>query len=147
MFGNYCKVHDELDPTNRRQPWTHKVLALGPTGNSQDTVQFFCLKPGRVLKQRNFTIYPMSDRVSKRVNTICMTQDQGRVLAFTNRNKEPFSWEDEVPEDDSEFQGLLESKAHFLDISAEIPGVSLEPYLPVMAVEDEPEPGEETRTG
>ena len=147
MFGEYCEVHDELDPTNTQVSKTHEALALGPTRNSQGTVKFFCLETGRVLKRRNFTIYPMPDRVIKKVNTVGLAQGQGRELAFRNRNKEPFEWEDEVPEDDSEFQGLLESKATFPDISAEIPGVSLESELPTTAVEEPPEPDEEACAG
>ena len=46
-----------------------------------------------------------------------------------------------------EFQGLLETKAPFPDISAKILGVSLESDLPVTAVEDEPEPNDETHAG
>ena len=46
-----------------------------------------------------------------------------------------------------EFQGLLETKAPFPNISAKIPGVSLKSDLPVTAVEDEPEPNDETRAG
>jgi hypothetical protein len=87
----------------------------------------------------------MPDRVIKRVNTVGLAQGQGRVLAFANRNKESFDWADEVPEDDSEFQGLLDSAAPFPDISAEIPGVELASEMPVTAVEDTPEPDKEDR--
>ena len=68
----------------------------------------------------------MPDHVIKKVNTVGLAQGQGRVLAFKTRNKEPFDWEGEIPDDDSEFQGLLESKAAFPDISAETPGVRSE---------------------
>ena len=41
--------------------------------------------------------------------------------------KEPYEWTDSVPEDDPNFQGLLEDdEAPFPDISAELPGVPLE---------------------
>ena len=43
MFGEYCEVHDEPDPSNTQEPRTHEALALGLTGNSQGTVKFFCL--------------------------------------------------------------------------------------------------------
>ena len=42
---------------------------------------------------------------------------------------------------------MLESEAAFPDISAEIPGVSLESELPITAVENPPEPDEEARAG
>ena len=46
---------------------------------------------------------------------------------FTDRLKEPYERTDFVPEDDPDFQGLLEEdKAPFPDISAELPGESLE---------------------
>ena len=84
----------------------------------------------------------MPDRVIKRVNTIGVGEGQGRTFRFLNRRKEPFEWTDSVPEDDPEFQGLLENEdeAPFPDISAELPGVELESeerdFTPVM---DEPE--------
>ena len=70
----------------------------------------------------------MPDRVIKRVNTIGAREKQGRDFWFLNRRKEPFEWTDEVPEDDPEFQGLLEEPAAYPDLSAaprrqrELPG-------------------------
>ena len=57
----------------------------------------------------------------------------------------PFTWTDEVPEDDPEFQGMLEEEeaAPFPDISADLPGVQFERDCvadPSTIVEDEPEP-------
>ena len=82
----------------------------------------------------------MPNAIIKRVNKIDAKQKQGRTLAFTNRNKDVFPWADEVPEDDSEFQGLLDDESPFPDISAELPGVELESDLPTEAVEDIIEP-------
>jgi len=85
---------------------------------------------------------PMPDRVIKQVNTIGVREGQDRTFRFLNRRKEPFEWTDSVPEDDPEFQGLLENEdeAPFPDISAELPGVELESeerdFTPIM---DEPE--------
>ncbi len=56
---------------------------------------------------------------------------------------EPYEWTDTVPEDDPEFQGLLEDKEEvaYPDISAELPGVELESKeVNYMAVTDEPVP-------
>ncbi len=84
----------------------------------------------------------MSDRVIKRVYTIGAREGQGRTFRFLNRRKEPFEWTDSIPEDDPEFQGLLENEdeAPFPDISAELPGVELESeecnFTPIT---DEPE--------
>ena len=37
-----------------------------------------------------------------------------------------YEWKDEVPEDDLDFQGLLEEPAPYPNISRELPGVLLE---------------------
>jgi hypothetical protein len=68
----------------------------------------------------------MPDRVIKRVNTIGAREKQGRDFLFLNCRREPFEWTDEVPEDDPEFQGLLEEPAAYPDLSAEFPGVPLQ---------------------
>jgi hypothetical protein len=49
--GTYCKVHDEPSPSNTMTPWTHEAIAMGPTGNLQGAVKFFCLNTGRILKR------------------------------------------------------------------------------------------------
>ncbi len=70
----------------------------------------------------------MPDRVIKRVNAIGEREGQGRTFRFLNRCNEPYEWTDSVPEDDPEFQGLLddEEEAAYPEISAELPGVELE---------------------
>jgi len=70
----------------------------------------------------------MPDRVIKRVNQIGAKEKQGQTFRFLNRRAEPYEWTDEVPDDDSEFQGLLdeEETTPYPDISAEPPGVELE---------------------
>jgi len=66
--GTYCEVHDEPVPTNTMLWCTHKAVALGPTGNLQGSMKFYCINTGRVLKCRSFTPMPMPNRVIKRVN-------------------------------------------------------------------------------
>ena len=51
-------------------PRTHEAIALGPMGNLQGSVKFYCLNTGRVLKQISFTPMPMPDSVIERVNKI-----------------------------------------------------------------------------
>ena len=87
---------------------------------------------------------PMPDHVIQRVNAIGKQEKQGRTFWFLNRRGKPFEWTDEVPEDDPEFQGLLEeteNTAVYPDISAELPGVLLkgqdQDFQPLT---DEPEP-------
>ena len=67
---------------------------------------------------------PLPDSVIAKVNDIGKKQNQGREFIFTGWRNEPFSWADEVQEDNKEFQGLLEQqKAPYPDISAELPGI------------------------
>jgi hypothetical protein len=141
--GTYCKVHDEPSSSNMMTPWAHKAIAMGPMGNLQGTVKFFCLNTGRILKRQSFTALPMPDRVIKRVDAICLRKKQGRAFLFLNRRQELYKWMDAVLEDDPEFQGLLkdDKEAAYPDISAEPPGVELKSEeMDYAAVTDEPEP-------
>jgi hypothetical protein len=140
--GTYCEVHDEPVPTNTMAWRSHEAIALGPTGNLQGSVKFYCIYTGRVLKRRSFT--PMPNRVIKRVNQIGEREGQGRTFRFLNRQKQAYEWTDEVPEDDNDFQGLLEDEieaAPYPDISAELPGVELDKEeREFQSILDEPEP-------
>ena len=116
---------------------THKAIALGPTGNLQGSVKFYCIHTGWVLKRRSFMPMPMPDSVIRRVNTIGEREKQGRKFRFLNQ-------EVSHPEDDPDFQGLLdenEGTAVYPGVSTELPGVELEAeerdYQTIM---DEPEP-------
>ena len=44
--GTYCEVHDEPVPTNTMAQRTHKAIALGPTGNLQESEKFYCINTG-----------------------------------------------------------------------------------------------------
>ena len=68
--GTYCEVHDEPVPTNTMVWRSHEAIALGPTGNLQGSVKFYCINNGWVLKHCSFTLMPMPDRVIKQVNKI-----------------------------------------------------------------------------
>ena len=142
--GTYCEVHDERTPTNTMTPQTHEVIALGPTGNLQGSVKFYCIHTGRVLKRRSFTPMPMPDHVIWRVNAIGTREGQGCAFRFLNRQSEPYEWTDEVPEDDPEFQGLLDENevtAVYTNISAELPGAALEKQeCELQTIMEEPEP-------
>ncbi len=83
----------------------------------------------------------MPDQVIKRVNTIGLREQQDHDLWFLNRRKEPYGWTDKVPEDDPDFQGLLDEPVPYLDLSAELPGVLLEDKdINLQVVTDDPEP-------
>ena len=63
-------------------------------------------------------VIAMVDKIGKKEN-------QGKEFQFLNRNKEPFDWTDEIPDNDGEFQGLLGEETPFPDISSGLPGVIL----------------------
>ena len=89
----------------------------------------------------------MPTAVIAKVDKIGKKENQGKEFWFLNRNKEPFDWTDEVPDDDVEIQGLLGEEAPFPDISSELPGVILEDELvgPTTALEEESEPAFEAK--
>jgi hypothetical protein len=127
--GLYCEVHDEPVPTNTMVWRTHEGIALGPTGNIQGSMKFYCINTGQVLKHCSFMPMPMPDWVIKRFNAIRAQEGQGRAFQFLNQSQDPYGWTEEVPKDDPDFQGLLDNKeeeAIYPDISAELPGVELE---------------------
>jgi hypothetical protein len=140
--GTYCEVHDEPTPTNTMAWQTHECITLGPMGNLQGSIKFYCLTNGRVLNRCSFTPMPMPDWVIKRVDAIGEREGQGRTFWFLNRQKEPYKWTDEVPEDDTDFQGLLENEeeAVYPNVSTKLPRVELKAeerdFTPVS---DEPE--------
>jgi hypothetical protein len=63
--GTYCEVHDQPTLTNTMAWQMHECIALGPTGNLQGSIKFYCLTTGR-LKRCSFTPMPMPDQVIKR---------------------------------------------------------------------------------
>ena len=87
---------------------------------------------------------PMPDHVIRQVNAIGKRESQGCAFRFLNRHGEPYEWTDEVPEDDPEFQGLLdeaENTAVYPNVSAELPGVALkEQERDFQTITEEPEP-------
>jgi hypothetical protein len=142
--GTYCEVHDKLSPLNMMTPHTHEAIALGPTGNLQGSVKFYFLDTGRVLKRHLFTPVPMPDRIIAKVNKIGAKEKQGRTFRFLNQQAQPYEWTDEVPEDNAEFQGLLEEEeaAPYPNLSTELPGGELEheeAKLTAITKEDEPD--------
>jgi hypothetical protein len=106
-------------------------------------VKFYSLDAGRVLKQHSFMPFPIPDRIIAKVNKIGAKEKHVRSFQFFNRQAEPYKWTDEVPENNAEFQGLLEKEeaASYPDLSAEPPGVELECEEAVFnAITEEEEP-------
>ena len=110
-------------------------------------MKFYCLNTGRVLKRRAFTDIPTPTAVISKVNKIGKNENQGKEFQFLNRNKEPFDWTDEAPDDYRKFQGLLGEESLFPDISSKLPGVVIEDKLvgPTTALGEEPEPAFEAK--
>jgi hypothetical protein len=120
--GTYCEVHDEPVPSNTITSRTHAAIAMEPTGNLQGSVKFYCLTTGWI------HTLPHARSGDQESESNRGQGKQGRTFRFLNRWAEPYKWTDEVPDNDSEFQGLLdkEETAPYPDISAEPPGVELE---------------------
>jgi hypothetical protein len=142
--GTYCEVHDEPSPSNMMVPRMHEGILLGPMGNLQGTIKFYCLNTECMLKCHSLMPLPMPDSMIQQVNTIGLKEKQGCSFQFLNRRKEPYKWTNEVPEDDLKFQGLLkadaEEAAAYPDISAKLPGMELTPEEDnYPAITEEPE--------
>ena len=75
---SYCEVHDEPNPSNTTVIRTHKGISLGPTGNLQGSVKFYCLNTGRVLKRQAFTEIPMPTAVIAKANKVGKKENQGK---------------------------------------------------------------------
>ncbi len=84
LYTTYCEAHEKSLPSNLMEPWTHETAALGPTGNLQGSLNFYCLNTGRVLKRCSFTPMPMPDRIIKWVNAIGQCEGQGHEFRFLN---------------------------------------------------------------
>ena len=68
VFGTYCKVNDEMVPSNTMTPITHEAINLGLTGNLNVTYKLFCLNTGSILKRRKWNYYTMQYQVINTVN-------------------------------------------------------------------------------
>ena len=68
--GTYCEVHNKPVSTNTMAWRTLHAIALGPMGNMQESVKFYCINTGRVLKHCFLTLMPMPDRVIQWITTI-----------------------------------------------------------------------------
>ena len=59
--GSYCEVHDKPNPYNTTVSRTHEGIALGPTGNLQVRVKFYCLTHRLSIKATRFYRDPNAD--------------------------------------------------------------------------------------
>ena len=75
---SYFEVHENPNPNNTTVSHTHKGIALGPPGNIQGSVKFYCLNTGRVLKVRAFTEIPIPTSVITKFDKIGKRENQGK---------------------------------------------------------------------
>ena len=67
-FGSYVQATTDAIVTNNQKPRTHGCIALGPSGNRQGSLKCFDLETGMVVIRRIVKVFPMPDRVVKKVN-------------------------------------------------------------------------------
>jgi hypothetical protein len=60
LFGAYCEVHNENDPSNTTRPRTSQAIALNPTGNLQGSYYFMSLSTGKRISRRRWTELPFT---------------------------------------------------------------------------------------
>ena len=70
-FGAYCEVHVNPDITNTMKLRTKWGICLRPMGNMQRRYKFLSLLTGKKVTQRSFTEMPITDRVIRRINSLC----------------------------------------------------------------------------
>ena len=66
LFGAYCKVHDEPNPTNSMVPRTRPVIGIGPRGNLQGSYKFLCPMWGKRSIWQAWTELTMLQRIIKK---------------------------------------------------------------------------------
>ena len=110
---------------------TSPCIFLGTTGNIQGSVKCFNLETKKVVKRRDFTKFPMPDRVIRRVTSLGERAKQQRkknvTLQFLNRNQDRFEWDNDDLDD---IDPLVQPNTETDDVLAEIPGVVLDSDLP-----------------
>ena len=125
QFGSYVQASNDAIITNTMKLRTHGCVALGTSGNWQGSTNCFDLETKKVVTRRVFKVIPYPDRVIKRVNELGKTPRGANYsdgLAFLNRKKQPFNWEnEELNEKLPEVEEPI-----YPDILAEIPGLVLE---------------------
>ncbi len=124
QFGSYCKVHEELVPTNSMITRTTPAIVLGPTGNLQGMYKFFNPETGKKIKWHEFTLYLMPDSVIRRVENYGNNNELPGIFGFANRSGVLFEWNEEVDECP---EGILEEEDVILYplLAAELLGVVL----------------------
>jgi len=122
LFGTYCEVHDEPQPSNSMQPRTHETICMGPTGNAQGSYKFYYLKTKQKLTRRQWSELPMPKSIIRKVHRHARVDKMQKGLRFSNRNNSPYEFDNE--EYDEAPERLVEEEpAPYPDILEELPGV------------------------
>jgi Reverse transcriptase (RNA-dependent DNA polymerase) len=74
LFGAYCEVHNENDPSNTMRPRTSSAIALNPTGNLQGSYYFMSLATGKRISRRRWTELPYTQEVIDRVHALAIME-------------------------------------------------------------------------
>jgi hypothetical protein len=74
LFGAYCEVHNENDPSNTMRPRTSQAIALNPTGNLQGSYYFMSLGTGKRISQHCWTELPFTQEVIDRLHAIALME-------------------------------------------------------------------------
>ena len=127
QFGTYVQVSDEVIVTNTMEPFTHRCIELGTSGNWQGSTMLD-RNTGKVVTNRIVKELPYPDRVIKYVSEPGKTprgEKYSDGIEFHNRKRHPFDWEnEELAETLPEVEESI-----YPDILAEVPGLVLESDL------------------
>jgi len=74
LFGSYCQVYQENQPSNTDVERTVDALCLGPTGNAQGGYKFFCLSTRKKIVRNQYTALPMPRAIIEQVER-CAEQE------------------------------------------------------------------------
>lgn len=142
QFGTYLEASNDDELTNTMKPRTDGGIFLGTSNNIQRSHKVFDLRTGKVVTRRTSKEVPMPNRVIRRMNWWGKKSKQiqyGRKLAFLNRRKQSYDWENDENDPLEALEEAEEQKVHD-DVPAELPGIPLEEDIPEgPAVIDEPE--------
>ena len=121
-FGKYIEVHDKPTPTNGMKFCTRSCVALGPTGNLQDTYKFMDINTGMKLKKRSWTCIPISDSVIGKLERRAEREKCDGSWHMQSWNNEEFNFDDDLEE--ATALTRINPDAH-PDIPTELPRVEL----------------------
>ena len=127
-FESYCKVDDEPDPSYSMVLHTQPAIAMGPTGNLQESYKFFCLKTGMRIIRQVWTEVPMPQSVIDAVNW--MEKKEWEVLRQSFMDEKKRIIEDGINEDNFnlDMNKNIATYPNTTDFKDEIPGIEMEDH-------------------